>query len=51
MFDRYEIFNPIDGEPVARVRGALVARALCYLSGKLRGEWLDFARPGEGWTA
>ena len=51
MFQTFEIFNPTDGEPIGRVRGALIARAVCWLSGKLRGEWLDYAKPGEGWAA
>jgi hypothetical protein len=46
---RFEVFNPADGHTLFTVRGELLARFACYLALKLRGTYLDYAKPGEGW--
>ena len=46
---KFELFNPTDGRTKFSVRGEWLARAVCWLSYKLRGEFLDYAKEGEGW--
>lgn len=49
MRQRYEVFCPVDGRPLFRVRYAWLARLICRAFHHEMMGGLDWAREGEGW--